>query len=1161
MLFAFRLDQAEYRSLRALFREGLVELDGAPWRVSTSRSESMCFVLYAAEWWRREYAGGPWRWTSILGSLGWRYDLNPLERAAGVERGLRGWGHRPSGQGKKYLGAIVAHGGLPLQLIDRGDGAITRLLVRATRQAQLYGWDDQRLQSFFDAHALELVPHLRDDEIYRLLASVVTTVLTLRYEHHLAGVSDPIEVLDRARPNWRDLFPISVESDSARVLLVRLVREAAQERAAGSTAFPVVATRALQLLGGAAWHLACTVAVPSRVPLHALGVAVGLQGELLPQAFSVDLVAERRFPLAEGRQLLGAAERLVVLSGRTRNVEGLDGLRELRFALRSKGVDLAPPVAIPGGEPLDDQQPWIFVERDGAWILVGVGSCRVGEDRCRLVVPPGAAMLPAGAESSVSRCGELSIAGKSRDIYELSGAVEIRLEADTYTVRTHQTTGLAEQLVWRGARDSYRSSPHPVFRGVPALYRLDDDGQLQKLPAARIAWMTAARPSVPVSNPAVHVGPIDAWLVADGIRIRRFRMALLPVSAALRFWSGDDQRSGAVELHNWGCVQADVPAAVDARVEHSEHSTVVHLRVAARPPAVIPVQLTWPGSTVTATLVLPFPASGARFTNSSGEEFPSGSLVSVGRMAGVRVQVVDRNPNAPQHYRLVAELLSRGMQGARLPCLELPIDVDPDGSGELRLLDVEARLQGLLCQSDQLDARLSLQVFAGAKLLSRLDVVRYDCDLERDGRMAVLPTAQLQVSTIDQLLQTKLRALPLLHADFLEHELQPVSTADVPAGCWDLESLDPDLGPWLLYPPPDSALRARPMLYVAGSPAMAAAPPEGACPLATAMAGSDAERRASAIADVVDAMARDLDHPSWRLVEKQHVALAHLPLGTLDYWRAFARQPAASVAVLLKLSHDMPRLAARMREELGVVWDLVGLAVLEAAIDRLRSSWARQLERDEPDPLVGTLTERLLTQVGIAEPAMSIPVDIALFRKNLVRPDRVMPLQAEISAGPMKLAQRLWTGVDSHVQRFLLRAHLDDQYWPRFDLCEQLIAKLQQRFPAASSELLTKCGRHLWWMPMQGQTGIGRQNVKLDVANVPMLAGLLSQLSPDEKAWWTPEEMGQIRQLRAFDPAWFETACRLGGLIALSLRPPSPAVRAHLDRASGPGRTWVVSRH
>ena len=161
MLFSYRTTKDEYATLRELLGETLAALRGAPWALRAPR-ECACFVLYAAEWWRREYAGGPWRWKHILDSIGQPYRLDVLERTTAVEVGLRAWGHRPSGQGKKYLGAIVAQGGLPLQLVARGDGSIARLLLRGTRQAQLYGWDGQRLESFFQAHELELVQHLRD---------------------------------------------------------------------------------------------------------------------------------------------------------------------------------------------------------------------------------------------------------------------------------------------------------------------------------------------------------------------------------------------------------------------------------------------------------------------------------------------------------------------------------------------------------------------------------------------------------------------------------------------------------------------------------------------------------------------------------------------------------------------------------------------------------------------------------------------------------------------------------------------------------------------------------------------------------------------------------------------------------------------------------------
>lgn len=1161
MLFGYRATKAEYLALRRLLSECLSVLHGAPW-VLRSPSECACLVLYSSEWWRREYSGGPWRWTNILESIGQPYNLDVLERTAAVERGLRAWGHRPSGQGKKYLGAIVAQGGLPLQLVARGDGSIARLLIRATRQAQLYGWDGQRLESFFQAHELELVQHLRDDEIHRLLASVVTTVLSLRQDHKLAGVSNPVEVLDRQQPDWRTLFPIAVEEDhAAEALLVGLVREAAREVARGAV-YPVTATRTLrQAADGTTFRLVTAVEMPSSVSLGALSGAIGLGPDAIPQAFSLDLVGTRRIPLAEARQLLGSGEQTVVLSGRSRLLEGEDSIRELRFVARGKGADLHAPVSVPGGDEMDAVQPWVFVERDGVWVLAGVGGCRVAEDRC-LIVLPAAGQLRAMDEGTriTLRC-ELTAVGKPPVLYEVSGHIEASIEASTFSVRTGQTAGLSEQLIWRGQRLAYQSDSFPVYQGVPALYRVGDDGVPSRVHERQLVWMTATRSPVRVDQPRSHVGPIDAWLTAEGARIRRFRMVLLPQQAKLRFRSGNDDRSGAVEFLGWGLADVDVSSAVSARLERGEGVVKVDLSVEARPPAFVGFQVTWACSPFALRLTLPFPASGARFALSTGEDFGRGRTVSVARMADVRVQILDRNPERPQKYKLVAELDGGGAQriGGR-PRMEQPIAIAADGCGELRLLDIEASLQGLLCQSDQLDARLSLRVQAAATKLAELSVIRYDLDLERQGQEAALSAGQIQVLRPEQLLGVKLYALPLLQAEFVEQQLTPATSADAPITRWDLSQLGTAGSPWLVFPSSDSSLVVRPMLYRTRQAEESAAIQSALCPLATAMSIETPDERFKALDGAVAGMAEDYDHPSWKLVGRQYLALSHLPLSSLDYWRAFARVPAGSLAVLLKLSNDMPRLAMRMRDELGVVWEMMPGAALTDALKRLRQSWARQLGAGEQDPTVTMLTERIFRLLATSEASLTDGVELAVFQSGMAPTERLGQLFGEVQAGALGLAQGLWAGQESLLQRYLLRTHLDDEFWPGFDLTDTLVRKLQQQAPQALSQLLEACGRNLrrlFWLPTLGQLGPQSRNVKQDVANVPMLCGLLSQLADDSSAWWTPGEIDQIRQLRAFAPAWFEAACRVGRLMALSTRQePAMRVVSRVPHESGVGRVW-----
>ena len=1158
MLFSYRTTTDEYAALRGLLANTLAALQGAPWIPSRSSSECACFVLYAAEWWRREYAGGAWRWTTILDSIGPKYRLDVLARTTTVEAGLKAWGHCPSGQGKKYLGAIVAQGGLPLRLVAQGNGAIAKLLIRGTRQAQIYGWDNQRLESFFQEHDEELVQHLRDEDIHRLLASVVTTALNLRRDHKLAGASNPVEVLERQQPDWRNQFPIAVEEDRAEALLVGLVHEAAREVVRGAV-YPVTAARRLQrTCDESTFRLVTSIAMPTSVSLEALAKACDLAADKIPPAFSLDLVGTERVPLAEARQLLGSGEQMIVLSGRSRV---LNDVHELRFVVRSKGVDWHMPVAIPGGDELDESQPWVFVERDDVWVLAGMGGCRVAEDKCLVALPSEAQLRTLGADATITHRCELHAADMQRVLYEVTGQVEVEVDAVAFTIRTRQTADLSEQLIWHGQRERYQSDPFPIYRGVPKLYRVGLDGERIQVHERQLIWTTATRPPQRVEQPSMHVGPIDAWLMADGVRSRRFRMVLLSKQAELKFRSGSDDKSGSVEFLDWGFANVDMPSTVSPYITRDGRNAMVNLAVDATPPVSVKFQVTWSCSPHALRLTLPFPAIGVRFILPTGEEIGQGCTVSVARMASIRIQVLGRNPDRPLKYKLVAELKSGVALRSQWSCVEQPIQIGPDGSGELRLLDIEASLLGLLCQSDSLDAKLLLRVYAGVTKLAELSVARYDAELERQGQMAALTTAQLQ--------GVKLCAIPLLQAEFVEQELKQADCAAVPAGrCWDLSALTMAGSPWLVVSASDSSLLVRPMLYQvceAEGPVVSSsqltklaqlykvrgidesvADRAALCQLAEAMSIAEAESRSTALDVAVAAMAKDYDHPSWRLVSRQYMALSHLPLNTLDYWRAFARSPAGSVAVLLKLSHDMPQLARRMREELGVVWELTSGAALKDALKCLRKSWIRQLG-PEQESIATMLTQETFKQLATSETSLADGVALAFFQTGMGRTEHFDQLLGEIRVGAPSLAQNLWQGQESLLQRYLLRTHVDDEFWPGFKLTDALAKRFGQT--PSWLELEKRFGpdvKKLFWLPTRGQPGPYKKNVKEDVANVPMLCGLWSQSTGDVLPWWTPGEIDQIRQLRAFAPEWFERASESGRRMILSIQmfPPTPFRRS-----------------
>lgn len=1165
MLFSYRTTGEEYRALRELFANRLRLLKFAPWEFR-SAAECACFVLYASEWWRREYNGGPWRWTHILQSLGEPFRLDVLERTAAVERGLWTWGHRVGGQGKKYLGAIVAQGGLPLKLISRGDGSITHLLIRAMRQAQLYGWDANRLESFFEAHQGDLVQHVRDQEIYRLFASVVVTVLGLRQEFRLAGASSPIEVLDRMQPNWRERFPIAVDDNSAEPLLVGLVREAAKEYAPVTT-FPVIITRSL-LLGedGETYHLSFTAEMPASIAVSALASSVGLSPDALPQSFSLDLLGDERLTLGEGRQLLGATEPSVILGGRTRRLHGDAALAEHLLVLRTLGADLHAPAEIPDAFLMDGIQPWVFAVRETGMVLAGIGGCRIPENTCLVAVPDGFTAVAADSQSKVELKGMTEGLSQLRWIFEVQGSGTFVGCSANFVVRTAQTTELSTQIVWRGNRLPYRSGSVSVYMGVPSLYRVSAEGALQQVPTRAIEWTFPGNVQQRIESPRQHKGPIDAWLLEDGIRQRKFRLVLLPTDAKLRFHSGQTECGAAIEFNGWGVDSIDVSRDLNPIQSPTPCGMKLELLAVGRPPTHVTVSANWSNIAHAVRMDLPFPATGGRFTTAEGLNLPSTQAIPIRKVQSVRVQVFDRNPEAPKRYALLVDLAGRG-ENFKSPRahVEHAIPIDSQGFGELRLLEVESSLFGLLCQSDQLDARLELRLSAGGKPIAKLEVTRYDAELEMQSHFQTVALLQSCMATLsaEDLSGVQLRARPLLLATAEEVALEQSASECTPTGRWSTAELMGDRGPWMVYPAATSTLQVRPCLHTGsfGSPALL---PDKLCPLGEAMAIFEAEARAQAIADVITTMASDLDHVSWLLISRQYQVMSHLPLSTFDYWRVMARTPSACVAALLKLSHDIQALVGRMRDELGVVWELTPRSVLKEALVRLQLSWGRQLNIDASDSTVKMLSEQVFRGLGQANPILDDLVNVMLFQAGFERTERLNRLIGSFASGARPLVQTLWVGADSLLQRFLLRTHTEDRIWPHFDLTRTLISLLDEGAKDAVAKLIELCDKDMVWLPTAGQSGQYAKNIKEDVANAPLLASLASQLLPADLPWWSDAQLAQLRQIRTFDPAWFEQACRTGLLLSLiveqhSAPPARAAVSATSTRTNqtAPGRALV----
>lgn len=1139
MLFKYRLDVAEFEELQVLLGQFLnATQQGLRF---SNRSECAAFVLYAAEWWRRKYAGGAWRWDQIYASLS-KKDIQfaPNERTQTVERGLHFWGLRPASVGKKFFGALVVQGGLPLQMIAQGDGPVAGLLVRAIRYAQQFKWDEHGLVSFFEENSKSLIQHIREPEIYRLLASIVVTVIDLRRDYALAGLADPVAALNQKDPDWQKRFPIELDDGSAGPLLIALIKEVAREvhRHGGS---PFMVSRYLENIGNDRFQLTSIVRVPNAVPLGQLASVYPPPIEDFPRYCRFDLIVSERSTLCEARTVLSAGSSIVELTGRRKLFVGAAATLEHMLVSRKEGVDLHDPVGLPGGASLDDEMPWIFANRNDVFVLAAVGSCRLPDEKILVVLNENCTLAYLNDNSCVKRLGILELDLHKRVVYEVTGAAQATLSGDGSVLYFQTKQGVAppDQLVWHGKRTPYPTKPWTIFLGAPRLFSYSASGESTAFPPKNIEWRDVQGNAI--IDLRSHRGPLIAWILQDGVRSSRFRMVVEDANATINLLLGENESTGTICLRNW--TLSDIGTDLDLEQAPCRQRQDLTLTVSStgEPPPYLSVQLLWRSNWPGITLTVPYPASGGRFIDGAGQTLQNNVSIALSKIDGVRINVFDRNPRQAQAYRIDLELKSTthsSRQASLHATLRFPIDVQ--GFGEVRLIDIQSQIESLFCQSDQLDSFVTIRLAKHEKIIISIQVPRYDCELLRDGTRFGLSPVSITHAAAAVIGSAAMLALPLFD---IAGEPATVEYTNIEnnSGYWDVEPLGHKLNSCLLYPSPDSSIQFRPIFYrpiiLLNGSKHGPVDQVNRCPLGTAMELGDATVRKECIFGIIEDMAVDIAHPSWKFLERHYRLLGHLSLSTLDSWRLLARNSRACIMCLIKFPIDVvPALSHRLASELGVVWELMPRQAVLDSVAALKRDWKSQLGDSATPEILRLVTEQQLKSIVAEIPTLATSISLARFHADLCGPEIVVPIEREMSKGINGLLTRLWTGQDCLLQRLLLRGHADDADWPYFGIMFKAFEEFDTFLNESTKAIIETYKTALFWMP-RGTSGQQAQANfdKLDVANLPMICALWTYFG-GAPAWWQERNrLLELRSIRDFDPVWFEETYKNAIMVCVAI--------------------------
>lgn len=1113
MLYAYRLSEQEYASLRELLR---VWLGGDTLRGGghLSRGTAELFVLYGASWWQREYGGGKWRWDDVIESFGGDSDWWPHEfRSQCVEVGLQFWKQEIRTVGVRFFGVLVEQGGLPRVLLAQSKGNIYALIRALLKRAARLGARADEITTMVSDYGDKLPHSLRTESMYLLIAQVVDTVLSLKREFQLTGRDSALAKLDRLAPHWRERFPIALDDHAAVALLGDLVGDAA-EIEAETRAAPILIDRLL-VKEQDRFRLMSRIEFPKTMEAAALARLLGVDVDSLPFRFSLDFLLDQRYPAADVRKALGHGGGRYQLALLKSSWSDEAALREHLLYVALPGRPPAS-VPVPGGMELDLAVPWVFTESGDECRLAAQGSTRIRQDQAYVVVDRLWRVEPADEHCRAELLGHLSDEAHARSVFLVSGHVIVDTGTHRLNIRTQEAGVEPERPVWEGARPGFATTPGLTFYGVPKLCRYTADGQRLVVPPHQLEWRRAGKAQV--LSPSEIRGPVDVFWRVDGELRQRSRMVILDRQSRLRFRSGDSVTKGTIDFPlAWGMESVSISDdAIRLNVEFQAACLSAHVTAIDAPPASIKLTLDWKSSPVPLQVSLPFPASGGRFLRPDEKPLPNGATITRDQLLGVRLRIVDSNPNDACRYKMVFSLTSRCHGGVPTDVHPIEHEVALHGgqSVELRLFDYQTDIESLLSLTDALDAVVTVSLWAGRRNAATLQVKRYEFALIPDGSYVAIAERDLARLSCSELAEINLLAASIdaMH-DTTGLEMAPVMSEGVPTGRWSLPASAAG-SPCLVYPAAGSCHSFRAVLMQPqrqpASPISSEAVSAGSLPQALVIDAPHIRREA--LARRLDALADDFSHPDWAVVEGIWSNLGHLTLPTLDLWRTFAIHPQALAAFACRhwaehTQEEVLAMCGRFQDELGVLWETIPLKIWNSACRKFNGQWQRVLPAGELAPLITKKLAQTLRGLREHFPVLSTLLALVSFQQTGEEADTIAPLCRSQSRLPALSAQ-LWQGEHSAVQSIMLRRSADRDP-PRLQLYWDLVRNLELPEP-----IRLKAGHFIWTAP----------NPKVNVANMPVLLALSTWagLLPD---WWRdPKRLVELRQFRDFDREWFRYA-------------------------------------
>ncbi len=1086
------------------------------------------FCFYAAATFCREHEGGIWTWETVFKPLG---IMTPQQSdiANWVVKGLDWWCRAliiGRNGDRRLLTTIACEGGLPLQLLQKESAAINQFFRAVLENYHAQGCGGLEMAeslSCLQAHRLPV--SLQQDVVFHLGGELITAVVELQRE--IGVVPNAILALDEKVPDWRNRLPLRLEEQTAELLFKGLVNRSGELVRAASARLRWRGKLKQTAMG---WRVEKWLELPEKISAEQIGQWLGQTSIpprlrlLLTTLYGTEVIAW--LTLSGGSGETACYRREWIKRGGLSLIDS--AVMEIHSLSLHDGQNEYP-LIVQNGEPWGEL-PWLFVEKNttGDLEFLGEGSAKTPAKQAWVLVPE-TLMIKAHETSCCEKLGN-HLALK-RIAYRVSGTVDfLTTEQERYRLVCQAANESIGNYSIVGKTLNAAINPNPVYLGLPRI--------LNNTAHYKTQWR-------PVNNGSGwREGDLDStgrlWLrllnVAEGIEVFRRQVFVLPKSFRSEAMIGDGDTPGGYCLYGLMGASATIASGQQiVKIADGLEIVCPLLQITSLP--TLSVNLHW--STGSLAIHLPYPQRGAVF-QLAGQMLQRDDCIPLDRLGGLRLLLQDHLGG--QGYRLQAELITANEVDAGLPRLRFSDHLPALDSGrcDTTLLVWQERIASLLNSSRSLDAHVQLDVSsAQGECLARLRIARFDCFIEPN-----YPAYQISLSAdnltrlgSDWQQRVRLEMIPLWSPSSPPQGLEVNSERDA---CWTVPN-NLQSGPWWIIGRDGDWARFRPLLWVVSNRDTMVAEQLNDSMLASAICEPCSEQRAILLAEVLQALGQNSDHPDWSKLFELIRLSQEFPASSLDVLTRLVTFPQTLALTLLKADENLFTCVWDFAEQMPFSWSLLSVHCwLEAATLHFQSLQAALGEFDVNGEIVFGIFQQFRERTTSRRDYWAVLCD--WLQERIFR-DR--PLQDN----SLQVARLLPDFIEEQIgqsEQELQGRHNADEHWPQSDEIMQRIehnfVDLKYQYQRLSTSNRTgRCLRSVRCAPFV--------TARLSINGIVSSNRIVSEFEQTE--WVDLRQLQQLehkrhcqiisdnliyelRLLRSFDAEWFDRVYTLALTLELS---------------------------